>query len=123
MRSLDIRQGQPLSMAGLSGAPAPDGIQGPHESQHTVHSHVGLALEVVHLSAERSALAGMLSADTEIVVTPRSGAFTPGVPVDGWLVSLYSIGEEDSGPLLQRSTSDASAQGLIELIASVRRLR
>ncbi|MEU3960430.1 hypothetical protein AB0F42_11485 [Streptomyces buecherae] len=68
-------------------------------------------------------LTGMLSADTEIVVAPQSGTFIPDMPIDGWLVCLYPVGEEDSGPLVQRSTPDASSQGLIDLISSMQRLR
>ncbi|MFC8623827.1 hypothetical protein [Streptomyces anulatus] len=68
-------------------------------------------------------LAGMLSADTEIVVAPQSGAFILDMAIDGWLVCLYPAGEEDSGPLVQQSTSDASSQGLIDLISSMQMLR
>ncbi|OXM55610.1 hypothetical protein CFP75_00690 [Amycolatopsis alba DSM 44262] len=106
-----------------AGDPASEYLHGPLGSlQNAVHSHVGLALTVEQLSAGRSVLAGMISADTEIVAAPRLGAFMPDVPIDGWLVCLYSIGEEDSGPLVQQSTSDASSQGLIDLISSMRML-
>ncbi|MGW3933714.1 hypothetical protein ACWECC_37465 [Streptomyces microflavus] len=105
----------------------PDPRQGLNEPlgslQTAVHAHTGLALAAVQLSAERSVLAGLLSADTEIVVAPQSGAFIPDVPVDGWLVCLYPAGEEGSGPLVQQSTSDVSSQGLIDLVSSVQRLR
>ncbi|MEU2794772.1 hypothetical protein [Streptomyces sp. NPDC007100] len=77
----------------------------------------------MQLSAERLVLAGMLSADTEIVVAPQSGVFIPDMPLDGWLVCLYPVGEEGSGPLVQQSTSDASSQGLIDLISSIQRFR
>lgn len=106
---------------------SPDPRQGPHEPlgslQTAVHAHTGLALTAEQLSAERSVLAGMLSADTEIVVAPQSGAFIPDVPIDGWLVCLYPVGEESSGPLVQQSSSDVSSQGLIDLVSSIQRLR
>ncbi len=108
MRSLDLRQGLHEPLGSLQAA---------------VRSHIGLALTEVRLSAERSVLAGRLSADTEIVVAPQSGTFTPDTPIVGWLVCLYPVGEEDSGPLVQRSTSDGSSQRLTDLISSMQRLR